>query len=134
MSLTSLYENVSREEFINFRGHSGKIDYSSIPKFLDLDKAAISKIADVSKASVRYDHKIPKEVQEHLDRIANICQLVAEAFNGDSEKTTFWFKEQNPLLGYVSPRDMIKLGRYKKLMQFVIDARKSAGIGGKEEE
>ena len=34
---------------------------------------------------------------------------------------------------YVIGIDMIKFGRYKKLMQFIIDARKSAGIGDEEE-
>jgi len=33
-----------------------------------------------------------------------------------------WFKARNPLLGDVSPRDMIRLGRYEKLRKFIISA------------
>jgi len=33
-----------------------------------------------------------------------------------------WFRLPNPLLGDVSPRDMIRYGRYAKLQEFVMDA------------
>jgi hypothetical protein len=33
-----------------------------------------------------------------------------------------WFKVPNPLLGDVAPRDMIRFGRYKKLLKFIQSA------------
>jgi hypothetical protein len=33
-----------------------------------------------------------------------------------------WFKTKNPLLGSISPRDMIRYGRYEKLRRFVMEA------------
>jgi len=66
-------------------------------------------------ASVRFDQKIPKEVLDRLKEIANICGLVAQFFGGDIAKTALWFKTVNPLLGNISPRDMIRYGRYEKL-------------------
>ena len=45
---------------------------------------------------------------------------VKKYFGGDTEKTWAWFKARNPSLGGVSPLDMIKVGREKKLM-LVID-------------
>jgi hypothetical protein len=33
-----------------------------------------------------------------------------------------WFKTPNPLLGDIAPRDMIRIGRFKKLRQFILQA------------
>lgn len=46
---------------------------------------------------------------------------VKEYFGGDNERTWLWFKTRNPGLGGVSPLDIIKVGREKKLMQFIDD-------------
>lgn len=72
----------------------------------------------------RYDSikKIPKVVAKRLAEIANIAELVAQHFEGDSAKTALWFKTKNPLFGGISPRDMIRYGRYAKLQRFVTEA------------
>jgi hypothetical protein len=49
-------------------------------------------------------------------------ELVAQFFDGDAAKTALWFKTPNPLLGNLSPRDMIRYGRYDRLRRFVLDA------------
>ena len=97
--------------------HSGEV-----AKFLDLRKVDVAKIAAVAPASVRFDHKAPKEVLERLQEIGNICELVAQYFEGDAVKTALWFKTANPMLGNVSPRDMIRFGRYQKLHRFIVEA------------
>jgi len=48
--------------------------------------------------------------------------MVADFFNGNTEKTVLWFKTRNPLLGDISPRDMIRLGRFERLRKFIINA------------
>ena len=90
--------------------------------FLGLTNADVSHIAGVSKKSVRYDDAIPKEVMEHLEQIANICNMVAGFFGNDPRKTELWFKTKNPMLGDIAPRDMVRFGRYDKLRRFVIGA------------
>jgi hypothetical protein len=72
---------------------------------------------------VRFDANIPEPVAERLREIANIANLVAQFFAGDAQKVALWFEIANPMLGNVSPRDMIRIGRYKRLLNFVIDAR-----------
>jgi uncharacterized protein (DUF2384 family) len=99
------------------------LDFNRVTEFLDFDTNALSKIGDISKESVRLDQRIPRDLKERLEQIANICNLVAEYFEGDAERTALWFRTANPMMGYVSPRDMIRLGRYKKLHRFIIDAR-----------
>jgi hypothetical protein len=94
----------------------------AVAEFLDLDKRSVAKLAGVAPTSVRFDQKIPKEVLERLQEIANICGLVAQFFNGDAAKTALWFKTKNPLLGDITPRDMIRYGRYEKLRRFIMNA------------
>ncbi len=93
-----------------------------VVNFFGFEKKDISRIASVSDKSVRYDEKMPEAVGERLEEIANIVNLVAEIFDGDTTKTALWFKTQNPILGDVSPRDMIRLGRYARLRKYVFEA------------
>lgn len=121
-----IFGTVYNKDYLGFQ-EGGAFRYDKIADFLEFDKAAISKIAGVSQSSVRFDSKMPHEVKERLDEIANICLIVAEFFEGDTMKTSLWFKTSNPLLGNVAPRDMVRLGRYKKLLKFIQDA--AEGIG-----
>jgi hypothetical protein len=51
-----------------------------------------------------------------------LCEQVVGFFEGDVAKTALWFRLPNPMLGDISPRDMIRFGRYEKVQQFVLDA------------
>ena len=51
-----------------------------------------------------------------------LCEQVVGFFEGDVAKTALWFRLPNPLLGDVSPRDMIRYGRLAKLREFVVEA------------
>jgi hypothetical protein len=99
----------------------GELNYQKVREFVDLSTKDVSRLAGVARNSVRYDAKAPKEVREHLGQVANICNLVFEFFS-DDVKTQLWFKTPNPMLGNVSPRDMIRFGRYNKLLRFVTQA------------
>lgn len=127
-----IFGNVYRRDLLGFR-ENDSTDYRKVIDFLKFDKNDVSKIAGVAKTSVRYDIKMPIEVKERLDEIANICQLVAEFFDGDREKTALWFSLPNPLLGNVAPRDMIRYGRYNKLLKFVMNAREESQVGSRKE-
>jgi len=121
MSTSSvLFNTVSRRDSLKFwRGNM--LNYQKVRDFIGLDTRDVSRVAGVAKSSVRYDEKAPKEVREHLENVANICNLVFQFFN-DDVKTKLWFQTPNPMLGNVSPRDMIRLGRYNKLLRFVTQA------------
>ena len=105
-----------------------------VVRFLNLDKNDVARLAGIAPASVRFDEKSPKEAPDRLREIANVCGLVAEFFAGDAAKTGLWFRTANPLLGNISPRDMIRYGRCEKLRQFVMSALEedSAGEPSKE--
>jgi len=109
------------EDLLNF-GHGEMLDAKRVSTFLGLKKSDISHLAAVSESSVRFDHLIPIDVRDRLEEIASIINLVAKEFAGDQNKTVAWFKAKNPLLGDVSPRDMVRLGRYDRLRRFIISA------------
>lgn len=120
-----LYANVPRSDPLDFWAKHG-LDYRRVSEFLELDTNDLSKVGGVSKKSVRLDSRVPQALKERLEQIANICTLVAEHFDGDIDRTALWFRTPNPMLGEISPREMIRLGRYKKLLSFVLQSREKS--------
>lgn len=112
------------EDLLQF-GHGRSFDAQKAAQFLSLKKADVGRIAAVSASSVRWDENIPEAVRIRMEEIASTINLVAKQFNGDEEKTFAWFQARNPLLGDISPRDMIRLGRYERLRRFIIQAMTS---------
>lgn len=121
MTATSLFGTVAPDDRLAF-GMGASFDPKRVADWLDFDKLEVSRIASVSKASVRYDDAVPKAVRDRLEEIANIANMVAGIFEGDAAKTALWFRTKNPMLGDVSPRDMVRLGRYDRLRKFVVSA------------
>jgi hypothetical protein len=120
--MTQLFETVARSDPLKFWANHGALDYDKVRNFLGLDKTDLSRVASVRKSSVRFDDRIPAELKERLEQIANICSLVAQHFDDDARKTAIWFQTENPLLGNMSPRDMIRYGRFAKLRRFIYEA------------
>lgn len=96
----------------------GKPEGKRIADFLNYKKQDVAAATGIPLASIRYDIKMPDELRERLVEWATALNLVASYFN-DVEKTVLWFQVSNPLLGNMSPRDMIRLGRFKKLLKFI---------------
>lgn len=119
-SSIGLFETVPNDVF-KF-GLGPDFSPKKVTEVLGLKKEDISHLAAVSAKSVRYDEFIPEQVRERLEEIANTMNMVANAFDGDVHKTVAWFRTRNPMLGDVSPRDMIRLGRYERLRKFIINA------------
>ena len=120
----SIVSHIANQDLLHLY-RDGHPDYKRIADLTKLSKADLSKISQVAKSSVRFDAHIPEPVAARLREIANIANLVAEFFAGDAQKVGLWFEIANPMLGNVSPRDMIRIGRYKRLLNFVIDAREA---------
>lgn len=118
---TSLFANIASDDRLGLY-REAVFQPKALVEFLKLNNNEVSQVSGIKKSSVRYDALIPAQMLERLEEIGNICNLVAAHFNGDARKTALWFKTKNPLLGDVSPRDMIRFGRYDRLRRFVISA------------
>ena len=120
----AIVSHIANEDLLHLY-REGRPDYKRIADLVKLTKADLGKISQVAKSSVRFDANIPEPVAERLREIANIANLVAEFFGGNAQKVGLWFEIANPMLGNVSPRDMIRIGRYKRLLNFVVSAREA---------
>jgi uncharacterized protein (DUF2384 family) len=116
-----IFSTVPEKDYLSFF-EDDKPNYNRIVDFLNFKKEDISKATEVPLSSVRWDNKIPKELHERIKEWAILLNLVAEHFKGDAKKTALWFTTPNPLLGNISPRDMIRFGRYKRLFKFIFNA------------
>lgn len=121
---SSIASHIARRDLLSLY-REGIPDYKRIADLVQLSKADLGKLAGVAKSSVRFDASIPVPVAERLRELANIANLVAEYFDGDVQKVGLWFELQNPMLGNISPRNVIRGGRYKRLLNFVLDAREA---------
>lgn len=119
-----IVSHIARDDLLNLY-RDGRPDYRRIAELINLSKTDLGKISQVAKSSVRFDSHIPEPVAERLREIANIANLVAEFFAGDAQKVALWFEIANPMLGNISPRTMIRLGKYKRLLSFVLQAREA---------
>ena len=64
---------------------------------------------------------MPQELSERLIEWATAINLVAGFFKNE-DKTMLWFNTPNPLLGEQTPKDMIRIGRSRKLIKFIRNA------------
>lgn len=118
----AVFETVPTTRSLDFYDKGG-LAPKKVAEFLDLTKDEMAEAVGVPKGSVRYDERIPSDVHRYFLELASACEMVAEVFKGDSVKTEMWFHTRNPMLGNVTPRDMIRLGRFGKLIRFIQNAR-----------
>ena len=118
---TDFFSNVARKDYLDIYDQ-GEPRYEKVAKFLDFGNRDIAQAAGIPVSKVRLDAKIPGEVAERFREWGVVLNLVAQFFEGDAEKTALWFTMPNPLLGNVAPRDMLRVGRFRRLYQFILDA------------
>jgi hypothetical protein len=118
----SIVSHIASEDLLHLY-RDARPDYKRIADLTKLSKTDLSKISQVAKSSVRFDAHIPEPVAERLREIANIANLVGEFFAGDEHKVALWFEIANPMLGNISPSNMLRIGKQKRLLTFVVSAR-----------
>ena len=116
-----IFSNIPERDYLSLLD-KGEARPSKVIEFVGFKKEDVSKAAGVPSSSVRYDERMPQILKDRLREWANLFNLVAQFFKGDAVKTALWFKTPNPMLGGISPRDMIRFGRYQKLLKFILNA------------
>jgi len=117
----AIFSTVAKQDYLHlFDGEQPKCQ--DVMRFLEFKKQDVARAVGVPLASVRWDVRMPAEVKERFREWANLLNLVAEFFEGNVQKTVLWVTLPNPMLGNVSPRDMISFGRYKRLSKFIANA------------
>ncbi len=120
MNGADVFNTVPKDDYLAlFAG--GRTDYQKVVELLDFKKRDVAKASNIPYSSVRYDKRMPTELQERIREWATALALVAQYFK-DAQKTILWFQVRNPLLGDIAPREMLRVGRFKKLHKFILDA------------
>ena len=115
----ALFRTSPAKDYFHFFDKNAFVNGEKVVKLLKYKKEDVSIATNVPLSSIRYDEKkMPAELRERLMQWATALNLVAGFFQ-DQEKTIIWFFMPNPLLGGMSPRDMIRVGRFKKLLNFI---------------
>jgi hypothetical protein len=114
---SALFDSVPEKDIGKFF-KNGEVDGQKVVEFLKYKKEDVAVASDIPMGSVRYDTKMPVDLKERMVEWATAINLVGSHFN-DIDKTMLWFQVPNPLLGGMPPRDLIRIGRFKKLLKFI---------------
>lgn len=113
----ALFRSVPQKDYFNlFR--DGEPVGEKVVEILNYEKKDVAAASGVPLNSVRYDNRMPSDLRERLIEWATAINLVGSYFK-EPDRTMLWFQVPNPQLGGMSPRDMIRVGRYKKLLKFI---------------
>ncbi len=122
MSTNTLFQSIPREDHLAlFDQKDRRLNSARVAEFLRFNKKDVAFAVNIPVASIRYDEKIPKILEDRLHEWATAINLVSSFFK-DPHKTALWFKVPNPQLGNIAPRDLIRIGRAHRLLQFIQDA------------
>ena len=116
-NVSNLFNSVAETDFFHLL-QNGTPDGKKVAELLKYKKEDISEAADVSIDSIRFDKRMPEKLKERFIEWANALNLVGSFFN-DPDKTVLWFQISNPALGGMKPKDMIRYGRYAKLLRYI---------------
>src|SRR2546425_1026747 len=113
----ALFNTVPQEDYLSLFP-AGRTNYKKVVRLLDFKKKEVATASNIPVHSIRYDQKIPKELANLIQEWAILLSMVARYFQ-NPHKTVLWFKIPNPLLGNVTPREMVRVGRFDKLRRFI---------------
>ena len=78
----ALFETIPKDDPLLLFPDGGT-DYQRVVRLLDFKKRDVSKASQISLQSVRYDQKMPKELEERVQEWAVALSLVAQYFKNE---------------------------------------------------
>lgn len=113
-----IFNTVPNKDVFGFYD-KGKIKYKRVADTLNFNRKEISKATRVAISSVRYEkNKIPDNMIEFLTAMTWLLNTTYEHLK-NKDKVILWLNTPNPICGGFSPKDMICMGQYKKLIKIV---------------
>lgn len=102
--------------------NEGDIKVDTLSKFMEISRIDLAKMFGLTGDQLRPD-RMGERTKEKLKELAGALEYVAETYGGDIQKAKFWIKTPNPHFGGATPRTLILRGRYKKVEQFIWEAK-----------
>jgi hypothetical protein len=75
--------------------------------------------------NAQLDAQTSADKQAEFDNLAVRQRWTPERSDGDAHKVGSWFELAIPVLGNISPRNVIRVGLFKRLLSFVLDSREA---------
>ena len=100
---------------------TGDVNIDETAKFMEISRNQLAEALGISNDQIRPE-RMSDKVKQRVAELAGSLEIVAVIFDGNVDKTKFWFKTPNPNLGNSAPRDLITRGRYKRVMDFIQEA------------
>jgi hypothetical protein len=94
--MQTLTGNIAQEDYLGFWRPGEQPNYRAVMDFLQIDKEETARIARVAISSVRYDRKIPQELADRLEEIANIANRVAARPDAMERFENVWISTRLP--------------------------------------
>jgi hypothetical protein len=121
-----LENKISNSAFKNCLGlfdQEGNIDVDKTAEIMDISRNQLAEVFGLSSEQIRPD-RLSEKAAERVKELAAALDFVAETFNSDVQKTKYWIKTPNHNFGGSTPRDLILRGRYKRVLSFILAAKK----------
>lgn len=121
-----LDNQISKSVFKNHLGlldSKGNIDVDKTAALMDISRSQLAEVFGLTSEQIRPD-RLSEKAAERVKELAAALDFVAETFGGDEEKTKYWIKTPNFNFGGSTPRDLILRGRYKRVLSFILAAKK----------
>ena len=113
-----IFNTVPKNDVFGFYD-KGKLQYKEVVNTLNFNRKEISKAVRVAVSSVRYEeNKIPDKMKDFLTHMVWLLHVTHKHLK-DKNKVIQWIESPNPICGGFSPKDMICMGQYKKLVRIV---------------
>ena len=114
-----IFNTVPKHDVFGFYNDRGAIQYSAVADTLKFNKKDVSKAVRVDIKLVRYEKSsIPEEIKTFFASIAWLLQVSHQHLQ-DKDKVIKWLNAPNPVCGGFSPKAMIHMGQYQKLLKIV---------------
>ena len=118
-----LFSTVPKTDFLKFLYmEDGSVDARLLSEFLNLTRADLAAMFGVNADSIRFDGRLSFEMKEKMIELANLCEMVAQNFQGNVLKTKTWFIISNPHLNNRKPLDLIKTGNNEELVATILSS------------
>ena len=97
----------------------GRIRYKAVATAINFNRQEISKATRINISAVKYkESEIPAKIKEFFMAMTWLL-YTTHAHLQNKDKVLQWLDSPNPSCGGFSPKDMIRMGQYKKLVNIV---------------
>ena len=102
-----------------YNKNKGHLKYQAVANTINFNRQEVSKATRININAVKYkEDEIPDKIKEFFISITWLLHTT-HTYLKDKDKVIKWLDSPNPACGGYSPKDMIRMGQYKKLVRIV---------------